>query len=81
MKCLTTGKVSYPTYYAAHKENKRKIKLHGVKMDVYKCKFCNQYHLTGHNRTLKSTPYNRRRNAKELSRRSDKRTGEFLEEK
>lgn len=81
MKCLT-GKVSYPTYYAADKENKRKIKLHGIKMDVYKCRFCNQYHLTGHNRTLKSTPYNRRaKNVKELSRRSNKRIRKILEEK
>lgn len=73
MKCIT-GKVCYATYYAAHKENKRKIKLHGIRMDVYKCKFCNQYHLTGHNRTWKISPYNRRKdvdNAKRLPGRSN----------
>lgn len=50
MAICPSGKKSYPTFWAAHRENRRKVREHCVDMDVYKCKFCNQYHLTGHNR-------------------------------
>lgn len=49
MKCIS-GKVQYPTYWAADRENRRKVREHCVQMDIYKCKWCNQYHLTGHNK-------------------------------
>lgn len=49
MTCIT-GKKKYPTYWSAHRENKKKQREHGVEMSVYKCKFCNQWHLTGHSR-------------------------------
>lgn len=49
MKCIS-GKVQYPTYWAADRENRRKVREHCIQMDIYKCKWCNQYHLTGHNK-------------------------------
>ena len=49
MKC-PSGKIAYPTFWGAHRENKRKMSQHCVEMSVYKCPYCNQWHLTGHNR-------------------------------
>ena len=50
MATCPSGKKSYPTFWSAYRENQKKVREHCVEMDVYKCPFCNQYHLTGHNR-------------------------------
>ena len=43
-----SGKKEYPTFWAANRENKKKVREHCIDMAVYKCKFCNQWHLSGH---------------------------------
>lgn len=45
-----SGKKAYPTFWAAHRENKKKMREHCLEMSVYKCNFCNQWHLSGHSK-------------------------------
>ena len=47
MTCIS-GKKEYPTFWAANRENKKKVREHCVDMAVYKREFCNQWHLSGH---------------------------------
>ena len=60
VKCIS-GKRYYNTFWAANRENRTKSKTTRLKMDVYRCKFCNGWHLSGHN---KDTEVKRRSNAK-----------------
>jgi len=48
-KC-PSGKIAYPTFWSANRENRRKMREHCVEMTVYKCPYCNQWHLSGHNK-------------------------------
>jgi len=44
--CYKSGKIKYHSAYKAYKEGEKIVKRGGGMARAYKCKWCNQYHLT-----------------------------------
>lgn len=48
-RCPVSGKIQYDTFWQANREKKRCVKnKHWVDMLIYKCKYCQKWHFSGH---------------------------------